>query len=152
MIGVLGPLTGKDVFPICNIVFVPWALLIFLPQWNLTNTILNVVGVITCALYTITLFTAIAKSEGDAPDFFSFDGVYAGLSDINVIFPAWIHYCAMDLWTGRWISEDMASRGITLPIYVRVPLLFMTMMLCPVGLFLYLALVRPMFSPKAKSD
>jgi hypothetical protein len=52
---------------------------------------------------------------------------------------AWVHFLAFDLFVGRWIYLDARNRE--LPWWATSPLLFLTLMLGPIGLLAYL-LVR----------
>jgi hypothetical protein len=52
---------------------------------------------------------------------------------------AWVHFLAFDLFVGRWIYLDARTRE--LPWWATSPLLFLTLMLGPIGLLAYL-LVR----------
>jgi hypothetical protein len=44
----------------------------------------------------------------------------------------WVHYLCFDLFVGRWIMNDAPDGG-----YRLAPVLFLTLMLGPVGLLLY---------------
>jgi len=54
-----------------------------------------------------------------------------------------VHFLAFDLFVGRWIYLDSRRRQVS-P-WLMAPLLFLTLMLGPAGLLLYLA-VRPVSS------
>lgn len=52
----------------------------------------------------------------------------------------WMHFLAFDLFVGRWAYLDAIERGIH-PL-IMVPILFLTLMLGPIGLLLYLLIRR----------
>jgi hypothetical protein len=51
---------------------------------------------------------------------------------------AWAHFLAFDLFVGRWAFLDSRRRGVH-PL-LMAPALFLTFMLGPIGLLLYLGL------------
>ena len=51
---------------------------------------------------------------------------------------AWAHFLAFDLFVGRWIYLDRRERGISA--LLIAPVLFLTLMLGPLGFLLYLVL------------
>jgi hypothetical protein len=54
---------------------------------------------------------------------------------------AWVHFLAFDLFVGRWIYLDSQERGVRA--WLMAPILFLTLMLGPVGFLLYL-IMRPL--------
>ena len=48
----------------------------------------------------------------------------------------WTHYLAFDLFVGQWIARDADNKGFSR--LVQLPILFLTLMLGPVGLFVWL--------------
>ena len=50
----------------------------------------------------------------------------------------WIHYLAFDLFVGCWELRDSQKKGI--PHWVMLPCLFLTFMLGPTGLVVYLVI------------
>lgn len=51
---------------------------------------------------------------------------------------AWAHFLAFDLFVGRWTYLDGHERGISA--LLMAPVLFLTLMLGPIGFLLYLVL------------
>jgi hypothetical protein len=49
---------------------------------------------------------------------------------------AWVHFLAFDLFVGRWIYLDSQQRRISA--WLMAPVLFLTLMLGPVGFLFYL--------------
>lgn len=50
---------------------------------------------------------------------------------------AWNHMILSDLWIGRWMIYDAINHKV--PIFVRLPCLFVIIFFGPLGLFMYLA-------------
>ncbi len=52
----------------------------------------------------------------------------------------WTHYLALDLFAGLWIAEDSDARRINR--FVQAPVLLLTFLAGPAGLFVHLLLTR----------
>ncbi len=48
----------------------------------------------------------------------------------------WTHYLAFDLFVGQWIARDADNKGFSR--LVQLPILFLTLLMGPVGLFVWL--------------
>lgn len=57
------------------------------------------------------------------------------LSDGGLVL-GWTHYLAFDLFVGQWIARDADNKGFSR--LVQLPILFLTLMLGPAGLFVWL--------------
>ncbi len=91
----------------------------------------------------------VARVIPRTQDFMSLKGIVTMFQDPEAVFAGWTHYIAFDLWTGKWIATDAASRGI--PRALVAPCLFFTLMLGPTGLLMYFAL-RTFYPSKPHSD
>jgi len=67
-------------------------------------------------------------------------GVTALLSSPEGATLAWVHFLAFDLFVGRWIYLDSQERKINN--WLISPILFLTLMLGPVGFVAYTVLRR----------
>jgi hypothetical protein len=112
--------------------------MILLPRWRWTERIIRspLVSAAPAALYaTLTLprlseiWPAVARP--------TLTGVGALLGSPAGATIAWVHFLAFDLFVGRWIYLDSRERQVS-P-WLTAPLLFLTLMLGPAGLLLYLA-------------
>ncbi len=72
-------------------------------------------------------------------------GIAAPLASDAAVTIAWVHFLAFDLFVGRWAYLDARSRSIH-PL-IMVPVLFLVLILGPVGFLLYL-LVRSLFGTR----
>lgn len=116
-----------------------WLLLAILPRWKWTQTIsAAAIPAILGAIYLV-LF---AQYFGQVPEGFgafgSLAGVKAALSIDGMLLAGWIHYLAFDLFVGSWEVRDAQRVGVHH--LLVVPCLFLTLMMGPVGLLLYLIL------------
>ena len=57
------------------------------------------------------------------------------MSDGGIVL-GWTHYLAFDLFVGQWIAKDADNKGFSR--LVQVPILFLTLMVGPVGLLVWL--------------
>ena len=60
----------------------------------------------------------------------------------------WVHFLAFDLFVGRWVYLDSRDRDIS-P-WLMAPVLYLTLMLGPMGFSLYLA-VRALAARRARA-
>jgi hypothetical protein len=117
-----------------------WFLMLFAPGWRWSQRViaspwiaapaaLLYVGLIAPGLFTGPLLLSPPTLATVAPLFATPEGVTIG----------WVHFLAFDLLVGRWIYLDARTRS--LPAYLTTPLIFLTLMLGPIG-FLGHLLVR----------
>jgi hypothetical protein len=117
-----------------------WVLLWFAPRSRVTRGLVHsgVFSLLLAALYLVILAPLL---ELDAfREFGSLEGVMKAFQDPWFALAGWVHYLAFDLWIGAWIGRDAQSRYLSR--WLVVPCQVLTFMLGPVGLLLYVALVR----------
>lgn len=116
-----------------------WALMILLPRWRWTHRILRSPLVILppALLYGALVLPQLAKvfTAVSSP---TLAGIVTLLSTPAGATIAWAHFLAFDLFVGRWIYLDGRERGISA--LLMAPVLFITLMLGPLGFLLYLVL------------
>ena len=122
-----------------------WILLLFAPRRFGTIGWLRVLGAGGLAAFYVALVgTALTigfgAPAGPAPDFSSIAGVRAIFATDGGVVAGWTHYLALDLFTGLWIAEDADRRGMNR--VIQAPILVLTFLAGPAGLFLYLAVSR----------
>ena len=135
------------IFAFANVIaFAGWAMLAFLPRRPAVHSIILFAGVgLLCLTYTvmfIALFGGLAdpvRMPGASPSDLS-DYTLSGLRNLFMsdggITLGWTHYLAFDLFVGQWIARDADNKGFHR--LVQLPILFLTLMAGPVGLFLWL--------------
>lgn len=136
-------MTYETVFSLINLSVLPaWFLLIFLPRFSVTRALVH------SAVYPVALgvFYVSAMIWGIASGVVgSGEGNFTSVSGISAIFQSpmgvligWAHYLVFDLFVGAWIARDSQRRGLAH--LATAPCLFLTFLLGPTGLLLYLLL------------
>ena len=129
-----------QLFSIGNLLILPfWALMIVLPHWRWTRRIIGspLVVVPPALLYAAVVLPGIAEilPAVASP---TLAGVSQLLGTPAGATAAWMHFLAFDLFVGRWAYLDSRERGISA--WIMAPVLFLILMLGPIGLLLYLGL------------
>jgi hypothetical protein len=127
-------------FRLSNLLVLPfWALMILLPRWRWTERIMRspFVSAAPAFLYAAlvlprlgAIWPAIARP--------TLSGIATLLSSPEGATIAWVHFLAFDLFVGRWIYLDSQQRRLS-PL-LTAPVLFLTLMLGPLGFLIYLVL------------
>src|SRR5882762_6162065 len=127
-------------FRVSNLLVLPfWALIILLPRWRWTARIMRspFVSAAPALLYAAlvlprlsTIWPAISRP--------TLTGIAALLGSPEGATIAWIHFLAFDLFIGRWIFLDSQERRLSA--LLTAPVLFLTLMLGPLGFLIYLVL------------
>src|ERR1700757_3524413 len=127
-------------FRLSNLMVLPfWALMILLPRWRSTGRIMRspFVSAAPALLYAAlvlprldAIWPAIARP--------TLPGIAALLGSPEGATIAWVHFLAFDLFIGRWIVLDSQERRLS-PL-LTAPVLFLTLMLGPLGFLIYLAI------------
>lgn len=128
----------ETIFSLSSLLVMPfWLLLIFLPRWRVTERLVSGpwLAVPAALLYAVLVlprfgevFTAVANP--------TLPGITALLGSPAGATIAWIHFLAFDLFVARWVYLDGRSRHISS--WFVSPILFVVLMLGPVGFLLYL--------------
>ena len=137
-------------FSLTNLVAVAgWAALLLLPRRPLTHSFILYAGVfVLCLTYAVLLVLLVGKfvdpgvAAGAAAPFDYSDYSIGGLRKLFMtdagIVVGWTHYLAFDLFVGLWISRDADNKGFSR--FSQAPILVLTYLAGPLGLFLWLAL------------
>jgi hypothetical protein len=91
---------------------------------------------------------AVVAYWGSAPGggFGTLEEVAALFRSPGMLRAGWVHYLAFDLFIGRWVLDDAASRGLQGHArWALLPCLLLIFMFGPVGLLLYFALRQAVF-------
>lgn len=129
-------MSAELLFDICGKLVLPaWALLIFLPTWKWSTTLVSHAWIpaLLGVCYIYCLYNGYPSPEGSG---------FGSLAQIMVLFQTpyfalagWIHYLAFDLFIGAWEVRD--ARRHKLNHLLVVPCLVLTFLAGPVGLLLY---------------
>src|SRR5580704_4253119 len=116
-----------------------WALVILLPRWRWTGRIMRspFVSAAPALLYAVLvlprlreIWPAIARP--------TLPGIATLLGSPEGATIAWVHFLAFDLFIGRWVFLDSQERRVS-PL-LMAPVLFLTLMLGPLGFLIYLVI------------
>jgi hypothetical protein len=130
-------------FRLSNVMVLPfWALMILLPRWRWTTRIVQSPfgSVVLAALYAALVLPRLGEiwPVVSQP---TLSGVATLLGSPAGATIAWVHFLAFDLFVGHWIYLDSQERRIST--WLMAPVLFLTLMLGPIGFLVYL-IVRPL--------
>ena len=117
-----------------------WIILIFFPQSHISK--IFVTSIFPIFILSGTYIFILYKSYLNSYNFDSNFNIYLGLDEISDLFADksflitfWIHFIAINLFTGGWIVKDSQKFQIN-KILLFFPLLI-TYLIGPIGLFLY---------------
>ena len=121
-----------------------WAVLAFAPKREQFLVYLFYAGVgLMAASYAVLIVGLLGGvidggtgSTDASLDFTTLAGVQALFDTQGGATIGWIHYLAFDLWVGAWQAEVAPKWGV--PHWALLPCLFLTFMLGPMGLLLFL--------------
>ena len=139
----------QTLFSFTNLVaLAAWALLLFAPRRPLTYSAILYAGVGLLSLtYVVLLVLLVGKvvDPGQVAGAASFDISNYSIEGIRTLFMTdagivvgWTHYLAFDLFVGLWISRDADNKGFSR--LAQAPILLLTYLAGPLGLFLWLAI------------
>lgn len=132
-------MTADRLFDIANLIaLLGWIALAFAPlARDRLVFAARVIGVALALSYAGLLITSLAGGGTEGGGFTSLEGVTALFARPEAVLVGWVHYLAFDLWVGAWAVEDAGKRGV--PHWAMMPVLFLTLMVGPIGLLVYLA-------------
>ncbi len=128
-------MTPDLLFTVANNAVLPaWILLAAAPRWKVTTWLVHsaAFSLVIAALYAVVIVMGLGQGEGSM---FTLAGVQQLFANPLVALAGWLHYLAFDLFIGAW--EVRNDRRLAIPHWQVIPCLFFTLMLGPVGLFLY---------------
>tara|TARA_B100000676_G_C17550428_1_gene567123 strand:+ start:53 stop:526 length:474 start_codon:yes stop_codon:yes gene_type:complete len=117
-----------------------WIILIFFPQSNLSRYF--VTSIIPIILLAGTYIFILYKSYLSSYDFINNFSLYLGIQNLSELFENelylmmfWIHFIAINLFTGGWIVKDSQKFFIN-KFLIAIPLII-TYLIGPIGLLFY---------------
>ena len=130
-------LTNENIYLIANWGVVPfWLLLIFLPQHQLTNFLLQSIIAPLLLAVGYAYLSYIIYQEGNILDGFELysglNGLYSMFANEVLLLIFWIHFLAISLFAGAWIVRD--SKKYFIPKIIIIPSLVLTYFTGPIGL------------------
>jgi hypothetical protein len=133
-------LTYQNIYLIANWGVIPfWLLLIILPNHGVTNFFVQsiVVPLLLAGAYGFVSYNIFL--DGNILDSFelyrSLNGLYSMFANESFLLVFWIHFLAISLFLGAWISRD--SQKYMVPKFFVIISLIFTYFTGPVGLLIY---------------
>ncbi len=133
-------LSYENIYLIANWGVIPfWLLLIMLPNHGVTNFFAQsiIAPLLLACAYSLVVFDIFL--EGNIFDSFE---LYRGLEDLYSMFSSeafllifWLHFLAISLFLGSWITRD--SQRYMIPRFFLTISLILTYFTGPVGLLIY---------------
>tara|TARA_B110000908_G_C10175062_1_gene412837 strand:+ start:200 stop:619 length:420 start_codon:yes stop_codon:yes gene_type:complete len=126
-------------FTIANVSVIPaWVLLAFFPKATITTKLVKSYAWHTAlaVLYTVFIFWGMQENaaiEGDGMG--SLAQLRIGFLNDKILLAAWVHYLVFDLFVGVWIANEAVKLAMNK--YLLSSILFLTLMLGPVGFLLF---------------
>jgi Domain of unknown function (DUF4281) len=135
----------ETIYSLCSAVAMAgWTALAFAPlARNRLVLGARLVSVVLCIAYVVQM-SSITEDTGGS--FSTLAGVTALFAAPGNVMMGWTHYLAFDLFIGSWEIEDAGREGIAH--WAMIPILFLTLMLGPIGLLTYLS-IRSLHRAKA---
>ena len=138
----LDSLPFAALFSIGNLLVMPfWALMILAPGWSVTRRALgsSLVSIGPAAIYAALVLPSLPSLLAllMRPTLHAVAALLATPRGATV---GWVHFLAFDLLVGRRVYLDARERGV--PAWVSSPVLFLVLMLGPLGWLVHLPLWR----------
>ncbi len=99
-------MTTTQLFDLANLFVLPfWALMIFLPNWNITKKVIKsyVPFIPLVGLYIYFLATTLDAETAKALSSPNLSAIAGFFSEETAAATGWVHFLVMDLFVGRWI-------------------------------------------------
>ena len=133
-------LTYENIYLIANIGVIPfWLLLIISPNQNITNFFVQsiIAPLLLASAYVFVAYNIFL--EGNIFNSFDLyrgiDGLYSMFSSEAFLLIFWLHFLAISLFLGSWITRD--SKKYMIPRFFIIISLIITYFTGPVGLTIY---------------
>ena len=130
----------ENIYLIANWGLIPfWLLLIILPNHGLTNFFVHsiVAPLLLASAYGFVAYNIFL--DGNILDSFQLysglDGLYSMFSEEAFLLIFWLHFLALSLFLGSWISRD--SQKYMVPKFIVIVSLILSYFTGPVGLLFY---------------
>ena len=133
-------LTYENIYLIANWGVVPfWLLLIILPNHGVTNFFVQsiIVPLLLAVAYSFVAYNIFLEENIlDSFELYNgLNGLYSMFSNESFLLIFWIHFLAISLFIGAWISRD--SQKYMVPKFFVTISLILTYFTGPVGLLIY---------------
>ncbi|UAB79444.1 DUF4281 domain-containing protein [Erythrobacter sp. SCSIO 43205] len=145
----------STIFSAANVLaMIAWGVLIFLPRHPTALAGVLYLGVgLLCMVYAVALGGVLsgvipAGEGGSGANFTSIEGVRDIFASDGGVTIGWVHYLAFDLFVGLWIARDADAKFVSR--FIQAPVLALTFIAGPAGLFLWLIIREPRARAKGR--
>jgi hypothetical protein len=136
----LSLLTFENIYLIANWGVVPfWLLLVVLPNHQMTNFFVQsiIVPLLLASAYAYLSYNVYL--DGNILDGFELysglDGLYSMFANETLLLIFWLHFLAISLFVGAWITRD--AKKFFIPKIIVIPSLILTYFTGPFGIVFY---------------
>lgn len=146
LVPLIGPFGSADQLWILQDIFLlpPWLMLVFCPRWKYTSKIVWSIILFWALVYTMCMITfTITTKPIEGGDFGTLQGIVSLWQDPNVVYMGWVHYLSFDMLVAQGIVSDSQQHfnlSYWQHLVIMGPILGVTLMAGPMGLFIYMAL------------
>ena len=134
-------LTFENIYIWSNFSVIPlWLMLIFIPNSRITQILVNsvVIPLILSMTYIYVVYQGILLDEsfiGIFKLYISLDNLYTLFATENFLLVFWLHFIALNLFLGSWVSRDAFKYNMTKKLtFVPLVLIYFS---GPLGLVIY---------------
>ena len=144
-------LTFENIYIWTNLGILPfWLMILFIPNYKITQILINsiILPLLLAIAYFYVIYQAILLDD-PLYDIFklysSLDNLYTVFSTESFLLIFWLHFIAINLFLGSWMSRDAIKYNITKRlVFIPLILIYLT---GPLGIVLYW-FIRIFFSKK----
>lgn len=115
-----------------------WIALLTAPLFGRRAVPIARIAAVVLAVGYLVMFVAAPDGLRVLVTNYSLDGIASLFADRRVLLLGWIHYLAFDLWVASWEVEE--GKRLGMPHWQVGVCAFLTIMLGPLGLLLFLAI------------
>jgi hypothetical protein len=108
-------MSTEQLFEISNLFIIPfWALMIFLPNWNVTKKVMEsfLPFIFLAGVYLYFITGAITPEAAQALANPKLADIARFFGEESAAATGWAHFLAMDLFVGRWIYWEGQKTGV----------------------------------------
>ena len=134
-------LTFENIYFWSNFAILPfWLMLIFIPNSKITQIFINsiILPLILSTAYVYTIYQVILLDDSIFDIFklyLSLDDLYTVFANESFLLIFWLHFIALNLFLGSWVSNDGIKHNMSLKIIIfHLILIYFT---GPLGLVIY---------------
>jgi hypothetical protein len=115
-----------------------WIALLAAPLFGDRAVVIARLAAAALAVGYLILFAMVPEGLRALAADYSIDGIASLFTDRRALLLGWVHYLAFDLWVASWEVEEGRRLGLTH--WLIAPCVFLTIMLGPLGLLLFLSI------------